>query len=256
MSINLLRWKSGAAGDTVLKLVLESNPNICSQVVYTKDINTARSVVDLDYVESFRYKEIAMMSTTYNKINKTDLLNELTQLHNEDTNRNWLLKTHAYIDFPYTVVDIVTDKFMLPFAVTACLKKNFQGEHIKSRHDPEYNKIIKLIKDPKILYKYHCYNLAVDRVSTQSVNTKKITLLDILSGWTTFLCSLDSVQLHVSSSVKNYYDNWLIKNSVFFPSQKYKNLVETENYDYSCTDLSLEERYCLLALAGGKFKIL
>ena len=139
-----------------------------------------------------------------------------------------------------------------------CLKKNFQDENIELNpwYDTEYNNIVKKIKDPVILYKYNCYNLAIDRVSTRNFDTKQIKLSDILGGWNTFLNSIEHVQLSVLDCFKDYYNNWLEENSVFFPSKEYTNLVETKNYDYTCTNLSLEERYCLLALSGGKFKIL
>lgn len=258
MSINLLRWKSGAGGDTVLKFVLESNPDILSQVLYINNNTTNRSTVNLEYMANFKYKEIVLMSASYNKIDKNILLHELQQLDNENKNCQWLLKTHSYINFPYSVIDIVTDNIMLPFAVTACLKKNFQDENIDSNpwYDTEYNNIVKKIKDPVILYKYNCYNLAIDRVSTEITTSKQIKLIDILSGWDLFLNNIKQVQLDISDCFKNYYNEWLEENSIFFPSKDYVSLVNSKNYDYTCTKLSLEERYCLLALAGEKFKIL
>lgn len=258
MPITLLRWKSGAAGDTVLKLVLESNPNLLSQVAYTKNSNHNRSTVDIKYIENFKYKEIALMSTSYNKVNETVLLNELHQLNSDNGNCQWLLKTHSYINFPYPTIDIVVDQQVLPFAVTACLKKNFQNENINLNpwYDTNYNKIVKIIQDPDILYKYNCYNLAIDRISTENSNPKQIKLIDILSGWDMFLNSIKHVQLNVSDRFKNYYNAWLEENNIFFPSKEYIELIKTEKYDYTCANLSLEERYCLLALAGKKFKIL
>lgn len=258
MPIKLLRWKSGAAGDTVLKFVLESNPDILSQVSYIDNNTFDRSTVDLEYMANFKYKEIALMSASYNKIDENILLHELQQLDRENKNCQWLLKTHSYINFPYSVIDIVTDSIILPFAVTAGLKKNFQDENIDLNpwYDPEYNNIVRKIKDPVILYKYNCYNLAIDRISTKITNSKQIKLIDILSGWDTFLRSLNCVQLYVVDSAKNYYDTWLEKNSMFFPSKDYISLVNAKKYDYTCTKLSLEEKYCLLALAGEKFKIL
>jgi hypothetical protein len=256
MSLTLLRWKGGSGGDTVLKILLDSNPDLQSQNRYIGlDIN--KTQVDIQYVTLFKYSEISKMSLD---LCKTVDFNLLTyQLHNlaqKSGDTSWLLKTHCYFNFCWPVIDITVDAQLLPFLVKANLIKNFK-EH---RPSLNYNSIIVKIKDPNILYKYNCYNLAIDAINDCMLNNQlshnQLSVASILGGWELLSNSLNNLGFCVADRCKSYYETWLSRNQSLLPSDRYLELLESNNLDYFSSDISVEEKYCLLALAQKKFKII
>jgi hypothetical protein len=106
------------------------------------------------------------------------------------------------------------------------------------------------------LYKFYCFNLAKDRINFSNNFESIIALENIYSGWTIFVDTLESLNFCVSTNQKNYYEQWLNHNEQYKPSALYQKLIQEDNFDYDCTDLCIEERYCMLALSRKKFKIL
>jgi len=251
MSITLLRWKAGAGGDTLLKLLLESDPELLSQNRYLSQ-QGGKTMFDVDYVDSFRYQSIAKMSRVQPaEVDQTKLFQELEQLYQENPAQRWLLKTHCYFDFLYPIIDIVIDRIMLPFAIQANLTKNSRQKNLM----PDYHPMIPKIKDPDILYKFDCYNSAVDLLQVRYAD-QQIQLLDLLSGWDQLDLAVSSLGLHLSKDCCGYYLGWLQNNQQFMPSCTFISLVQNANYDYHNTALTTVERYCLLAMAGEKFCLL
>ena len=252
MSIVLLRWKSGAAGDTVLKLLLDSNPNLHSQNKYTTLIG-GQSDIDINYVESFEYKQIAEMSlmSSNTKLDQSTLFAQLHQLEQSDPQKQWIFKTHAYFNFLYPVIDIVVEHEQMPFVIKASLNKNSRARN----RVPDYHPIISKISDSEVLYKFDCFNFAKDLLETKYGN-QQLDLKDIISGWSNLVSALNNVNLHVSSEGESYYTRWLESNQQFMPGSIFLSLLQCKNFDYNYAGLSIEERYCLLALSGDKFKIL
>jgi hypothetical protein len=249
MSIKLLRWRSGAGGDTVLKILLDSDPLLFSQNKYLKLIE-GKTKIDAEYVQSFKYQQIAKMSLKYSQeVDLNLLLSELTSLDQDDPLKNWILKTHCYHNFDYETIDIVADYQMLPFAVKASLFKNSR----KNNAIPVYHPLISKITNPDILYKFDCYNMIIDAVSTKNLSDQKIYLRDVVSGWETFTKALAAVNLYASSCCQQYYENWISSNQRFMPGAEYMSLINDQNYDYTRSGLSIEEKYCLLVLSNKKF---
>lgn len=252
MSIVLLRWKSGAAGDTVLKLLLDSNPNLHSQNKYTALVG-AQSVSDISHIKSFEYDQIAEMSlmNSHIKLDQPMLFDQLRQLEQSDPQKQWMLKTHAYFNFLYPVIDIVVDHEHMPFVVKASLTKNSRAKNVV----PEYHPMTSKISDPEILYKFDCFNFAKDLIQIKYCD-QQINLKEILGGWSNLVKALHRVNLNVSADCESYYNQWLKNNQQFIPSDIFLSLLQCKNFDYGHEGLTIEERYCLLALSGGKFKIL
>lgn len=249
MPVTLLRWKSGAGGDTVLKLLLDSNKDFYSQNRYTNLVQ-GKTVIDQDYVNNFQYSEVAKMSLADDNINYSLLRHQLELLNND--RKIWLLKTHLYVEYNFNTIDIVLDKKTLPFAVKASLKKNSRQNKLLNN----YHLLTKKIKDPELLYKFDCYNFAYDRANINIVSDKKITVENLLKGWHAFVLALEQFDLFISDKSKDYYEHWLSDNKQFFPSQTYVQMIENNDYNFRRNDLSIEERYCLLVLSNNKFEIL
>lgn len=256
MSIKFLRFKPGAGGDTILKLILASNLNLKSQIEYVGCVN-GKTVLDMDALQSFRYLEIALLSLNPSEVVLEKLKQQLLQLQNENKTQQWFLKSHYYEELDYPIIDIVVTKKMLPFAVKGVTLKNIADP---TRHNTlkSYTPLISKIKDKKILHYFNCYNVALDIINVEKIelSNNKIKLENILDNWENLLELLKNVGVTVSEECKTYYEQWIQKNQKYKPSVNYTNLVSNNNFDYTFPELDIEERYCLLALSGQKFKIL
>jgi len=251
MSITMLRWKAGAGGDTVLKLLLESDPGLHSQNKYLLQKN-GKTTLDADYADSFRYNLIGKMSRGLShEVDQDQLFYQLDQLNHEDPSKNWLLKTHCYFDFSYPVIDIVISQTLLPFVIRANLAKNSRQKNLM----PDYHPMVSKIKDPGILYKFDCYNTAVDLLQVK-YSAQQLQLQDLLAGWDCFVRAIDMLSLQIDVKCRDYYNTWLQNNQQFIPSSAFVSLVASNNYNYNCKDISIEERYCLLALSKERFQLL
>ena len=252
MSIKLLRWFSGSGGDTILKILLESNPNLSSQTRYI-GLSNSTTEVDVDYTNSFEYNQIAKMSLK--DAQSTDiplLMEQLHQLEQTDLSKQWLLKTHCYCAFSQEVIDIVSGESFLPFVIKAGLAKNTRQSGKMIEYTPMSSKIV----DPEVLYKFDCYNMITMALSVKNISALQLHLNSVFDSWSEFEQSLLNVNLHISQTCRQYYEQWIDSNKQFLPGHNYVSMVTNQDYNYNCKDLSIEERYCLLVLAGEKFRIL
>lgn len=245
---------SGSGGDTVLKILLDSNPDLRSQNSYKNLLDNNRTSINLDFVNSFAYSQISKMSMKDYCDTDIELLKtQLDTLSNNNPTIPWLLKTHLYYNYSQEVVDITVGDSLLPFMLKAGLHKNPRGSN---RMQENYHPMISKISNPDVLYKFDCYNIVVTAISNRQYINFQIPLECILDSWEKFTHSLSQTQLNVSQNCYNYYQNWITSNKQFYPSKQYVSLVDDKNYDFNCNELSIEERYCLLALAGKKFCLL
>lgn len=252
MTIRMLRWRCGSGGDTVMKILLESDQTLHSQNRYVR-LSDDRTEIDFEYVSTFAYKEIANMSLGHaNFLDLRKLLSELEQLEHEDAEKKWLLKTHYYYPLKYPVIDIAIMDHLLPFVIKACLSKNTR----RNGRLTQYHVMEPRIPDPEILYKFDCYNFAKDAVKNNILGDQSIQLGTILAGWDSFKKELESLHFNVDVKCRDYYERWLQSNKKFFPSAQYVALVSQKNYDYGEPSLSIEEKYCLLVLTGQRFRLL
>jgi hypothetical protein len=251
MPIKLLRWQSGMAGDTVLKLILDSDQNLQSQTRYV-GLQHARTLMDFDYCQNFKYQQISQMSlVNWYAVDRLQLFDQLRQLEQDNVTVQWILKTHCYFNFEYPVIDIVSGPALMPFVVKAGLAKNS-----RETSQPNYHTLISKIKDPEILYKFDCFNYAQDLCKKKKISDYQIDLQNILGGWNSFITALHHVGLEISIKCQVYYTAWLEQNKQFMPSKVFTQLIENQQFDYNHTELTLEEKYCMLSLSGHKFKVL
>jgi len=256
MSLTILRWRGGMCGDTVLKLVLLSNPHLRCQNQYVDSTDLVSSRPDIKYVSLFEHDQIGKMSLKdFSKVNLELLKTQLDLLEQSSaiSGEQWILKSHVY-DEPskYRIIDIIANANTMPFVVNANLIKN------SSAFDKiyAYHPIISKIKDPEILDKFHMFNMAKDLLSFKNVSHEQLHLEDILGGWDRLSNSLSELGFNVDQNYQPIYQPWLDANKIFMPSQHYQQLVTEQNFDYLCQSLNMYERYCLLALSRNKFKIL
>lgn len=249
MPLNFIRFQPGAVGDTVLMCILASNKNLHSQMRYL-GYHEGKTEIDEHYLKQFKYDQISNLSCQYFKTDPILLKDQLLLLENEDPAIKWLLKTHYYGELNYPIIDIMITQRMLPFVVKAILKK--RNTHVN------YLPVVSQIKDEKILYKFNCYNYAVDRIRTEKsiLNHTFLKLEELVSGWNGFKSAVNKINLSIDQTCKSHYDKWLNGNLPMMPSSIYTSLVDQNNFDYNLAGLNLEEKYCLLALAGEKFKVL
>lgn len=248
MPITILRWKSGSGGDTLLRMLLDSNP-IHSQNKYLgTDIKTN---IDPEYVTSFRYREIAAMSLQNAALVDRQLLaNELQGLDRENRHRNWLLKSHCYWNMEYPTIDIEIDPALMPFVVKASLHKNNRSEGFVSNYHP----LIGKIRDPKVLYSFDCYNYAKDICNLPSFTTG-IALSCILGSWPKLQKAVNGLGYNLSHRCRPIYDAWLAANRRLIPSDIWRERWNDPTLDVEDPRLSLEEKYCLLAKRNQPFQI-
>jgi hypothetical protein len=252
MSLTLFRWKSGSGGDTVMNIVLQSNPQLQSQIRFL-GLSTSQTVADSVHVKSFPYSEISKMSLLdYNQVDRALLEQQLNALYQSDPEQHWLLKTHCYLNFDWPTIDITVRPQMLPFMVKASLAKN----SIKANMITQYHPLIEKIQDEQILYKFDCYNLASDSIHSVGKSNMQLTLDSILGRWSSLKTALQQLGFNVSAHCENYYNTWLSNNQKFLPSKQYIKLSSQHCWDHNTPGLSIEERYCLLALSNQKFKLL
>jgi hypothetical protein len=256
MSLTILRWQGGMCGDTVLKLILLSNPHFHCQNQYADSTDTISSRPNISYARSFEYDQIGKMSMqNYLDVNLTLLKEQLALLAQSSAvnGEYWILKSHVYNEqFDYRTIDITGHVNTIPFVVNSNLVK--KSRVVDKMY--EYHPLMPKIKDPDVLNKFHMFNMAKNLLNFKNVSDEQLHLEDILGGWSRLTDSLRRLGFALDQKYKLLYQSWLEANQAFMPSQYYKQLVTDQNFDYNSQNLSIYERYCLLALSGNNFKVL
>lgn len=252
MAVKILRWAPGAGGDTLLKFAVKSNSNLHTNLVFTDSHDVSRTSVDYAATKQFKYKQITKMGMFFHDTDTQLLKQELGQFDAEHSG-NWILKSHLYdITFDQDVIDIVTPIEYLPFVVLASVGKNTRESGLIQYNHP----LIDKIKDKDTLDKFDMYNIAKNELVPRHLSDNQISLKDTLDGWQSFCTATKQAGIHIDNKFETAYNVWLEANKKFMPSKKYKSLLIDNNFDYECNQLSLVEKYCLLALSGNKFKLL
>ena len=256
MAVTILRWKGGAGGDTVLRLLMMSNPELQSQTRYVEHPDSQQSYFDKGFchaqLQSYSLINEMALSNCKN-VDLNLLINQLDELEKNSQQQHWMLKSHVYnVNIKQRIIDIVVSPELMPFVITANLSKNSRELGLIRN----YHKLCSKISDKKLLYKFDFFNMARDLVDTKNLSQEQITVDDITAGWQTLTLSLGRLNLTLDKNCFTIYNNWLENNKKFMPSVTYQSMVADNNFDYEDTRLTVQERYCLLALSGSKFKIL
>lgn len=251
MTVTILRWKGGYGGDTLLNLIMRSNPGAQCNVVFSSFTDTGAQNIDYSQIIREQLTNVEKLAHVFPGVvvNLDQVYQEVDQII--DSKEQWFIKSHNYNTPKYNhiTVDLVADAVSLPFIVAANISKtetlNFN-----------YNKVSHIIKDPEIAKKHAMYNVAVDSLVKEEFSTRTIPVSQVLIDWTTLKEKFAKQDIILDDSVKNIYETWLTLNQQYLPSKEYIQAVNEFNYDYSNTKMSLPERYSLMALGGTKFKIL
>lgn len=252
MSLTILRWKGGYAGDMVLKLITDSDPTSKSNVNFKEINQTGKVEIDTSDLKIKTLTELDFISSNLEKnrkLSQKKLKKELNRLI-ADTNV-WYIKSHYYAisEFNEFTIDIVADELSLPFVINAIFKKCGTSDF--------YNKkILKIIKDEKVKEKYLIYNIAKDSQIIGSISDNCIPVSSIICGFDSVKQCLAKHGIFISDTAKNFYQRWYEYNINYLPSQKYIGYVNTKNYQFDDLTLTFYERYSLLVLANKNFKIL
>lgn len=254
MSVTIFRWKAGSGGDTVMKLILLSNPSILSQIKYVDRNSKQRSHLDTEFSQKFEYDQITKMANPdYLDVDPTLLAQQLDNLEHSDRSQDWLLKSHCYnIKYKQKIIDIVVSPYWLPFVIAANLFKNARQLGIMA----DYHVMTSKIADPVVLHKFDLFNSAKNLLEDTPTSNQQLMIDDILNGWPALSAALSNLNIFISAEYQSIYDTWLDCNKCFMPSKLYQSMILDNNLDYKNSELSIAERYCLLALAGQKFKLL
>jgi hypothetical protein len=253
-SISILRWQAGSGGDTLLSMIIGSNPNLCSNVVWdcTTVEGGTRVTGNIDHENFINLPHLVdiAINSRYNNVSIDQFKNSITKL--KLLSKNFMLKSHWYKSslFNDITIDLVPSTEMLPFVVGALFEKN-------SEYITNYNLIRAKIKEPAVRKLYDWYNISWDRLYNGVEYSKnQIPVEVLLGGWDMIRDCLGSFDLHLDDCYQAYYTAWLEKNQQYLPSGRYKELVKNCNFDYKDNQLTMIERYCLLAMSREKFTIL
>lgn len=243
MTVNILRWQGGFAGDIVLKLILESNPTCKSNTIYgdIEQTNGQTLIDQQQYAKEYDKLTKILMDVDYNQVRQ-----ELAELAQSD--HCYLIKSHKF-DFDYeNTVDIIVDSEMLPFVVRANTEKT-------PTLTVDYNNLVNKIPNLEIKKKYSYYNLAKTFIQ-QPKNTQKLNFNKIYSSWQNLQTALENLGFKLDNQFQHIHDTWLQYNKKYCPSQRYLDYIGQKEYNYNDTNLDVVERYCLLALSEKKFIVL
>ena len=257
----MLRWQGGQAGDILMhviaqnkKVYLNFNPIEVSQSgqLVGEPIKDSRYPVltNLPYVQVDPVQK-------HTPIDYNQLRNDILQVKKDY--EHFVIRFFVHDKtFDQNVKDIVAvfdigcDMNFLPFVIEAGTKKL---NDVHKGYDKEIlNKISsKLTTHQK--HQFNIYNTAVgiiDRLQNKDYNFIFNTN-DIFGNTKLIQSKLQEFNLDFDN---NGYKHWKDINQQFLPSQIYQTYIKNQTYLYNDNQLSLVEKYVLLALSKEKFQFL
>jgi hypothetical protein len=260
MTVQLLRWPSGSGGDTVLKILLDSNSELQSNIKFKELTESGRTTTEFTELIT-QYPELANLSGRMSDYEDKETLNRITEtlkkLSAEKT--DYIFRCHGFIpEFEkFDIIDIKPTKTYFSFIIQSHMaKRMFRSEndgvnnlHIHLRHNDKY-------QQESLDYETYC--VAVQHLKNiEQARSPNCLLVDtLLSNWINLKYKLSDLGFTVRDQCKPYYTSWLDQNTNYISSPKYRYYIGTQDYNYHDTSLNRIERYCLLALTGDHFQIL
>ena len=124
-NVTILRWHGGEGGDTLLNMIVGSNPNFCSNIKWggintNGKTNPIENNVDQKFVNLPSAVNIAI-GDRCNSVTAERLVDNIEKLKLLPI--NCILKSHWYISsiFNPITIDLITSTEMLPFVAFRCL---------------------------------------------------------------------------------------------------------------------------------------
>lgn len=246
MTVRILRWKGGYAGDMVMCLMHLSGYKIVNVNFLNKISQFGRVIVDSSNVcgALSEIDRISLAKHFRDSLDDDRLAKEIRSLDG-----GWI-KSHYYNNsFDDITTDIGVDPVSLPFVMSANVYKT------DTLQTQIFCPIADRVKDADVRIKLALYNVGIDSFNTTSNAVSKISVSDLLQGWNTLCTKLDLVDIHIDPQARHFYQNWLTKNKKYFAGSHFLEAVKNPGYDPDHNDLSLAERYALLVLKGQKFQL-
>jgi hypothetical protein len=244
---NILRWKGGAGGDILLKLISFSHANIRTNVKFQEGLTEqGAAVLDFSQLDISKQTDLITKLEHLDDVDPVLLTQQAQALFAGD--QIWWLKSHYYAHgvCDQDTIDLVADLPSLPFAVAANINKT-------KTLTVDFNHIVGNITDSELRYHYSIFSVAKDFVAFETTN-RTITVDQLLSGWHSIKHTMQQFGVELDENLKIMYETWRINNQQYLPSPTYKYCVQSQNYDADHPKLNLVEKYCLLAISGSKFK--
>jgi hypothetical protein len=244
---NILRWKGGAGGDILLKLISLSQANIRTNVKFQDGLtDQGAAVLDFSQLDISKQTDLITKLEHLDEVDPVLLTQQVRDLFAGE--QTWWLKSHYYAHnvCDQNTIDLVADLPSLPFAVAANINKT-------KTLAVDFNHLVGNIRDPDLRRHYSIFSVAKDFVAFSTKN-RTITVDQLLSGWASVKHAIKQFEVELDENLKITYETWLSNNQEYRPSATYKYCVQSQHYDIDHPKLNLVEKYCLLAISGSKFK--
>ena len=257
----MLRWTGGQAGDILMhviaqnkKVYLNFNPIEVSQAgqLIGEPIKDARYPVltNLPYVEFNPVQK-------HTPIDYNQLRNDILQIKKDY--EHFVIRFFVHDKtFDQNVKDIVNvfdlgcDTNFIPFVIQARVKKLSYSNYEYDKEVP-YNILSKMTELQK--HQFDIYNNAVGLI--ERLRSKDYNFIfdtnDIFGNTKLIQSKLQEFNLDFDN---DGYEQWKDINQQFLPSQIYQTYIKNQTYLYNDNQLSLVEKYVLLALSKEKFQFL
>ena len=245
MMPRIMRWKGGYAGDMIMRMMQLSGHRIAN-VRYLGEISDAgRVIVDFSHTSGplSQIQRIALAQRFRDHVDLDQLTQEITSAGNV-----WI-KSHDYNQrFDDITTDIMVDAASLPFMLYANISKT------ETLMDQKFHALARKVQDPVLHMNLAFYNVGRDSIDTVVSSSCQITVSHIIAGWDALTHCLDQIDIAIDPSCRQFYNGWQEKNRRYFPSDVYRHMIESADYDWHRSDLPLAERYALLVLSGERFR--
>ena len=247
MAIRILRFIGGFGGDNIIRMALESDKSLQCNVEFEGLTSTGKIQDDKIRPEN-RLPDMAQIYDLDEEdiVDVPQLVEEIKELKKQG--RHMILKSHLYIsNFDDITVDILPTKKTLPWAV----HRNYYKTLTPGTHSLPFN-----IPDPEVKKRFIIYQIAqnLTRIMKSPGTRKVIYIDDMFSSFKNFKAVCNEYGISINSHCEKLHKQWCEKNKSFLPSQAYLDMVDSDKFNYNDPDLSLSEKYSLMAIKGG-FKI-
>jgi hypothetical protein len=250
MTVSIIRWKGGAAGDLLSYLINESSIRPIENVKFKNIcVISGKIILDFEWIDYSDLREIDKIAL-YKSVDLSKIELELSNFDKTDT-VHWI-KSHYY-QHPVRLnqtIDIVIDNYSLSFAGIANVTKTVTL-------DTAFNKFVgKLAGHQK--KQYTLYAVMWDQMyNNKLVSDKKILLSEMISGYDRLYDACCNVGIFLDNKCKEIYKCWFDNNKKFLPSAQYLNCLKNNDFDIEKNkSLALHEKYSLMVLDKQKFKFI